>query len=634
MLSAMRSGAGSKIIKFVIFSFLLLAVAGMAMMDVGGFFRTGGAQNATVATVAGHKISATEFDRTFRKVISRQGMMDTKMAYQLGLADQYLNGQITTVLMQKAAKDQGLYISDQMIAERIAQLTAPYTKDGTTTADAFKRILMTQNMTEGEFVSMMRGELITLVMRSGIQGASSVVSDAEIRDLYQQKHEQRTIKLLTLANNTVSGVQKPTDEVLLPFYQSGQEKYAIPETRTFTLAVLTDEVAGKSLEVSDEELKQVYDERIEEYTEQEKRILQQAIFTTEVEAKEAHDKVKAGTSLKEAAKSSYIGEESFEEKGLVAEIADVAFALAKDEVSEPINTSLGWHVLVLKDILPPKVKDFASVKEPIRKEMLAEKAATQIVQLSNQLDDALASGQTLADAAKDFHIELQKVGPIRQDGSTPDNKEGLKGFENSRADILEAAFSLESGETSSVQELPDGNYAVVLVENVTPKSYKEFDSVKAELSKVWISDQEDVLNRRRATEILQDVQAGNKTLEQAAKDAGATIKTIVADNSEPAAEPLTEPMKKLLFGSDKGTFQLTPGKDSYQLAVVTDVKSPDPAKAAKEDLDAIRKTAQEDTQNEVFTVFYNEMHTKYGVKIERETLDKMYAANSAEQPQL
>ena len=38
--------------------------------------------------------------------------------------------------------------------------------------------------------------------------------------------------------------------------------------------------------------------------------------------------------------------------------------------------------------------------------------------------------------------------------------------------------------------------------------------------------------------------------------------------------------------------------------------------------------------NEVFTVFYNEMHSKYGVKIERETLDKMYATNSAEQPQL
>lgn len=628
----MRSGAGSKIVKFVIFSFLLFAVAGMALMDVGGFFRTGGTQNNIVATVAGQKINATEFDRTVRKAISQQGQLDTKMAYQLGLVDQYLNGQITNVLMQKAAREQGIYISDKMIAERIAQLTAPYAKDGVTTGDAFKRILMSQNMTEGEFVSMMRSELTAMIMRSGIQGAGAVVSDAEIKDIYQQQHEERTVKIMTLPNNTVTGVQKPTDEVLKPFYQSGQEKYAIPEIRTFTLAVLTDVVARKSLDVSDDELKQIYDERIDEYTEQEKRVLQQAIFTSEEAAKEAYDKVKAGAPLKDAAKSSYIGEESFEEKGLVAEIASAAFALGQDEVSEPVKTSLGWHVLVMKDIVAPKVKDFATVKDTIKKEILEEKAATQLVQISNQLDDALAGGQTLAEAAADFHIELQKVGPIRQDGSTPDNKEGLKGLEKSRADILEAAFSLESGETSSVQELSDGNYAVVTVDTVTPKSYKEFDSVKGELAKVWITDQEDVLNRRRATEALQAIQSGNKTIEQAANDVGATIKTLTADNSKPAAEPLTDALKKLLFENDKGTYQLSPIKDAYVLAVVTAVKTPNPAKATKADLDAIRKTTMRDAQNEIFTVFFNKMHTKYGVNIDRKVLDKMYAADTGEQP--
>ena len=634
MLNAMRSGAGSKIVKFIIFSFLLFAVAGMALMDVGGFFRTGGTQNNVVATVAGQKISATEFDRTVRKAISQQGQLDTKMAYQLGLVDQYLNSQITTVLMQKAAREQGIYISDQMIAQRIAQLTAPYTKDGVTTGEAFKRILLSQNMTEGEFVSMMRGELTTMIMRGGIQGASAVVSDAEIKDMYQQQHEERTVKIMTLPNSTVTGVQKPTDEVLKPFYQSGQEKYALPETRTFTLAVLTEDIARKSLEVSDDELKQVYDERIDEYTEQEKRVLQQAIFTSEIAAKEAHDKVKAGTTLKDAAKESFIGEDSFEEKGLVAEIASAAFALAKDDVSEPVKTGLGWHVLVMKDTIAPKVKDFAAVKDAIKKELLAEKAASQLVQTSNQLDDALASGQTLAEAATDFHIELQKIGPIREDGSTPDDKEGLKGFEKSRADILEAAFAIENGETSSVQELSDGNYAVVQVETVTPKSYKEFDSIKAELAKIWIADQEDVLNRRRATEALQAVQSGNKTIEQAAKDVGATVKTLAVNNSKPAEAPLTDTLKKQLFENDKGLYQLAPGTDSYTLAVVTDVKTPDPAKATKADLDALRKTAMRDAQNEIFTVFFNEMHTKYGVNIDRKVLEKMYAADIGEQPQM
>ncbi len=624
MLNAMRSGAGSKVIKFVIFSFLVLAVAGMAMMDVGGFFRGGSSQNAAVATVAGQKISGTEFDRTFRRVISQQGALDVNTAYKLGLADQYLRGQISNVLLQKAARDQGIILSNEMIAQRIAELVAPYAKNGLSTRDAFNRILMAQNISEAEFVAMMRGELTNMIMRGGLQGA--VVSDAEIKDLYQQQNEERTIKLVTFDNSTVKGVETPTDEVLKPFYQSGQEKYAIPETRTFTLAILTEEIARKNLDISDEEVKQVYDERIDEYTDKEKRVLQQAIFTSETEAQEAHEKVKTGTSLKEAAGNSYIGEESFEQDGLLAEIADAAFALKKDEATEPLKTSLGWHVLVLKDNVAPKVKAFDSVKEAIKKELLDEKAANQIVEASNQIDDALASGETLANVAKDFHIELKTIGPIRQDGSTPDSKEGMKGFEKTRADILEAAFSLETGETSSVQELPDGTYAVVQMDNVVPKTYKEFDSVKDDLAKLWIADQEDVLNRRRATEALQAVQAGTKTLEQVASDMGGTVRTLTVSNNKPAEAPLTDPLKTLLFENDTGSYQLAPGKGNYVLATVTAAKMPDPSKASKEDLKALRESETQAAQNEILAIFYGEMEKKHGVKINRQILDSMYAS--------
>jgi peptidyl-prolyl cis-trans isomerase D len=138
MLTAMRQGAHSKIVKFIVFSFLLLAVAGMALMDVGGFFRNG-VQNTNVATVAGRKISGTDFDRTVRRAISQQAMLEPKMAYQLGLVDQYLNSQITDILLQKEAHEQGIIISDKMIAEKIAQLLGPYAKDGTSAKEAFKK---------------------------------------------------------------------------------------------------------------------------------------------------------------------------------------------------------------------------------------------------------------------------------------------------------------------------------------------------------------------------------------------------------------------------------------------------------------------------------------------------------------
>lgn len=627
MLNAMRVGAGSKIIKFVIFSFLVLAVAGMALMDVGGFFR-GGTKSTTVATVAGQKIHISEFDRSVRRVLGQQAMIEPQMAYKLGLVDQYLNGQISSILLQKDARDHGILIDNQMIAKQVADLIAPYARDGVSTKDAFQRILRTQNLTESEFVSMLRSEVSTNIMRTSLQAASGIVSDLEVQDLYQQKHEERSAKILVLPHNTVRGVQKPTDEVLKPFYQSGQEKYAIAETRIFTLGLLTPEIARKNLEISDEELKQIYSERLEEYTEKEKRVLQQAIFTAESAAQEASEKVRKGATLKDAAKDSYIGEESFEEAGLVSNIASAAFALGKGETSAPVQTSLGWHVVTLKDIIAPKVKDFDSVKEAIRKELIDDRTDSLLVETANMLDDALAGGESLAEAAKDFHMELKTIGPVRQDGSTPDNKEGLKEYERVRAGILEAAFSLEGGETSSVQELSDGSYAVVMIESVTPKSYQPFDSIKADLAKIWIADQEDVLNRRRATEALQALNAKTSTLEDIAREHGASVKTVTLNNAQPAEDPVTDPLKKLLFASDKNTHQLSPGKDSYILALVTEIKTPDPAKAKKEDIDALTTTAQKGTQDEIFLVYFNELRKKHGVKIDRKLLDLTYAGDT------
>jgi peptidyl-prolyl cis-trans isomerase D len=266
--------------------------------------------------------------------------------------------------------------------------------------------------------------------------------------------------------------------------------------------------------------------------------------------------------------------------------------------------------------------------------MLDERIMSQMIQTSGMLDDALAGGETIEAIAKDFHLEMQAVGPVRQDGSTADNKDGIKGFEKDRTNILETVFSLESGETSSVQELSNGDYAVVRADSITPKTYKPFEAVRSELSKTWIADQEDVLNKRRVQDIIMALQASDITMEQAAKEHGASVKNLTMDNSEQAKEPMTDALQKLLFGTDAGTFQFAPIKDGYAIAIVTDVKIPDSAKADKGALDVLAKSARQNTQNEIFQILFNQLHDKHGVEINRAVLDKMYGQNPEDTPQL
>ena len=93
MLTAMRDGAHSKIIKFFLFGLLIMATGGMVFMDVGGFFRNGVGVN-TIAKAGDESISSQEFDRAVQRVVSKQGMT-AKQAYQFGLVEQILQQEIS-----------------------------------------------------------------------------------------------------------------------------------------------------------------------------------------------------------------------------------------------------------------------------------------------------------------------------------------------------------------------------------------------------------------------------------------------------------------------------------------------------------------------------------------------------------
>ena len=77
VMKTLRQGASHGVSKFLLFGLLMVAVGGLVLMDVGGFFR-GGVSNSDVARVGREKISAQSFDRTVRITLSRAGGMSGK----------------------------------------------------------------------------------------------------------------------------------------------------------------------------------------------------------------------------------------------------------------------------------------------------------------------------------------------------------------------------------------------------------------------------------------------------------------------------------------------------------------------------------------------------------------------------
>jgi len=637
MLNAMRDGAHSKIIKFILFTFLVLAVAGMALMDVGGFF-TSGVGNNMVAKAGKESISSVAFDQSLRRVLSQQGMQPRE-AYEFGMVDQVLESEINQRLLTQAALDMGIYAGNEQVARQISTLIEPLVQSqpGTSRSDMLRRLLQAQGMTEQAFVATMRREMMNTVLQGTIQTASSITSRAEALNLYLVQNETRDVDGLILSDASVKGIDDAPEEVLKAFYEAAKSsRFMIPETREFTIAVLTEDNIKSSLTVSDEELEKEYKKSISSYTLPERRVVEQAVLDTQEKAIKIAAAVRDDKkSLKDSVQSvtgkttAYQDKTTFARQGLVKDIGDAAFVAEIDAVIDPIKTPLGWHVLVVKEILPESVKSFESVKDDLKKELSQGMLSAQLFNTANSIDDRLASGEAIGDIAKDMDLKLNKFGPVGIDGSTADKRDALKDFEKDRDYILQTAFELVEGESAPVLELSDGRYAALHVDKVKERSFKAFEDVQDELKKSWIADQKASLNRDRAQKIQQDIAAGTKTLSAAATELGVKVESF--NNLKRTAEAPKSIGKgaiDALFDTVEGETIMTAVPNGILIGTIKSSDIPDPAKVTDKDLEILIEASERAAGDEFMQVYMQYLHDKKNVKVNRHLLNMMYGPES------
>ena len=632
LLNKLREGAKGGVMKFILYGFMVMAVGGMVFMDVGGFFR-GGVQRNSVAKVGRQQISAVSFDSTVRRALYAQNI-DAATAYKLGLIDRILSSMISSNLMYKAAHDLGLQIGDRELAEHVSRLIEPMAKDGMSKKEVLNRVLMNQGMSEQQFLHELRSDMSTTILRGALQSGTAYTPPQEARDLYQYQNESRTVKAVILPDSGIRDYKEPGDEVLLPFYQAGQERYAIPETRTFSMMVLKSDDLKDTLDISDEELQKLYDDNISAYQQPERRVMEQAVFQDESAATKVFERLSGGTALKDAveeitdATDSYLGEQTFQKDGLAKEIAEAAFSADKGGAVGPVKTPLGWHVLKVKNILEPRTQPLADVKAQIKKEVLHDRLADQLYNTSAEIDDMLAAGEMLEKSAESLGLKINSHGPVREDGSTPDSREGLKGFDSDRTDIMKTVYELTEGESAPVMQLADGSYAVLRVDTIDEKTYKPFDDVKGDLKKIWIADQQSVMNKQRASDALRALANGEKTMQQIADTYREGLRVFNLKRNEDPAEALTPSAKTKFFEIGDGDFAIATAQNGYVIGEVTAINLPDTAKLSEKELKETIETATRGTQDEFLLAWMQGLYDSAKVKINHQLLQTMYGPGS------
>ena len=440
----------------------------------------GGGREPAAATVNGVEIPQREVQRMAQ--MQRQRLLaalgdnaDPRMLDELRLQEVAREGLIENEVLFQVAESSGFRIGDEQLVARIHAIPA-FQEDGVFSPQAYERALRNQGMLPGGFEPMLRRDLVLEQLQLGIEN-SAFATGKELEDLLRLKQQRRDVGyLLVPASGYEEGVTV-TEEEIAAYYEQNSAAFVRPEQVSVEYLELSVDELASAIEVDEDELRSYYDENSSSYSKPERRRASHILIPLDADADEAAvteartraeglvKRLRAGESFAELARE-YSGDSGSAQEGgdlgmfgkgvMEPAFETAAFAMAEGDISDPVRTDFGFHIITVTGVEPGSTPGFDEIRERVAQDyrrQLAEKhfyeAAEQLANLSYEHPDSLEP------AAEQLGISI-KTTPLfdRQGG------EGV----TSDPGFIAAAFSpevLEQGYNSEPVELSQVHMVVV-----------------------------------------------------------------------------------------------------------------------------------------------------------------------------
>ena len=530
MLEGMRRASQGVIGKAVMTVVMALIIVSFVIWGVGDMLR--GFTPDTVAKVGATKISQQQYSNAVQNELYRlqrqmRQPLTAAQARAFGLDAQVLDRMIDEAAIDERARSLGLSMSDEAIAEALRSDPSMKGSNGEFDRARFESYLRDSGLTERGFFAERRDvylrQQIQYSLVDGIAPPKALIDAIEAT-----RNETRDIAYFALAPAAAGDIPPPSEATLKSYFEAHKAEWRAPEYRSFDALPVTPTTLAKPQDVSDEDARKQYDkDKATKYTIPEKRKLQQIVYPTEAEAEEASAKIKAGASFDDIAKSRHLNPADLD-LGEVTKrgafdpaIADAAFSLPAGGVSGPVKGAFGYVLVKVVSITPGRVKPFDEAEASIKQEIAADRATDQVQTLHDKIEDAKASGKTVAEAAKAVGLTAMSYASVDREGRDADGKP---------ADVIDkdlllpAVFASDVGVDDEALPTKDHGYLWFSVTKIEPAHDRTFASVKDKVEAAWRKQETDKRLADAAAETVKKLDAGGD-LAALAKSANAEAKS-------------------------------------------------------------------------------------------------------------
>ena len=460
------------------------------------------------------------------------------------LSEAALKGLISRKLLVQAANQSGFAFPSALIDQFI--LLAPeFQVDGKFNADRFDQVIRQMGYTRLQFRQMIEQEMRTGQLRAGI-AATAFVTEQEAQAFADLERQTRDFAMLTIKPELDKVAV--TDDEVKAYYDENPSEFLTQEQVVVEYVELEKSAFFDQVAVDDAALQELYQAEIANLVEQRHAahiLFEVTADVTDEQAKAAAqsaiERINAGEEFAAVAKevSDDIGSaEQGGDLGFAAQgvydpaFEDALYALENGQISAPVRTDYGWHVIKLLGVQAADVPSFASLKDKLSQDLKSQQVEQRFVEAVRELESAAYESADLQQPASELGLEI-KV-------SEPFGREGLDGLFANRQ-VLQAAFStevLEEGANSTAIELDPETTVVLRVKEHKRPEQIAFAEVSTQIREQLLVKRAIEQAQSQGQALLSSLQEDKTSTAQAQQDAWQVVEAATRDQESVDPEVL------------------------------------------------------------------------------------------------
>ncbi len=622
MLDSLRKASNTWVAQILI----ALLVVSFAVWGVSGFFT--GFNSDVVARVGSTEVTVRQFvvnyDRQLRQASQQLGQQVTpELAQMLQLPQQVLGRLVADATLTDEARRMGLGISNDALSQQIRDDQSFQDESGNFDRARFQQLLQSAGLTEDQYVEELRTGYTRQQIADGLAGETEVPATF-MQALHEFRTEGRDLSWVTLRTDSVTTVPEPDDTALNAFYEAHKSDWRTGELRAVTLLSLTPADVADVSAVTDADAQALYDRvAATRFTTPERRQVQQIVFDTAAEAQEAAAALSGGKTFDEVLAERSLTPEAVD-LGLVRrediidpKVAEAVFSMEAGGVSPVIEGQFGPVIVRVVTVQPNAVTPFAEVKDQLKQEIAESRAAQEVADQLDVIEDARAGGATLDEIAQNYDLTLRTIPAIDAQGRDADGNAiaDLPGGQPLVSAVFESDVGLENNPIAA-----DDGYVWYSVTSVAAPRDRELSEVREQVITAWKADEVQKQLTARAEEIQKKIADGEDLMTFGTAE-GLWVET--ATGVTRAGEPpigLTPQVIEAAFGGPKGYAAVADGNNGARIVIVTTGVTVPPYVAGAPDLEQAKEQFSGEFANDMLTTYVYQLQQKLGVTVNQAAL--------------